>query len=233
VGGRAIRGPRRHRRAAARPPLSRGSTDGPSLAVRAWPVGAAAGAGRGDRPVSPAPLAVGRLGAAPAGPGPDLGRPHPRRPGALRERLPALDAGPQPARAPARGGDRAAGHRDGQPRRRLGLRAGPDPPARPTPRILVAARRRPGRGRRRRQRHAAAAHHRGRTHSQAPGQAAAGVRAPLPGRGPDHLLHPTQDGLKRRLAVLEHATRAHNEPWSQVTVVPLPELPGLSYEGAA
>jgi hypothetical protein len=42
-----------------------------------------------------------------------------------------------------------------------------------------------------------------------------------------------QDGLKRRLAVLEQATRARNEPWSQVTVVPLPELPGVSYEGAA
>jgi hypothetical protein len=42
-----------------------------------------------------------------------------------------------------------------------------------------------------------------------------------------------QDGLKRRLAVLEQTTRAHNEPWSQVNVVPLPELPGLSYAGAA
>jgi hypothetical protein len=42
-----------------------------------------------------------------------------------------------------------------------------------------------------------------------------------------------RDGLKRRLAVLEQATRARNEPWSQVTVVPLPVLPGLSYEGAA
>src|SRR4030095_4113856 len=42
-----------------------------------------------------------------------------------------------------------------------------------------------------------------------------------------------QDGLRRRLAVLEQATRARNEPWSRVTVVPLPELPGLSYEGAA
>jgi hypothetical protein len=42
-----------------------------------------------------------------------------------------------------------------------------------------------------------------------------------------------QDGLRRRLAVLEHATRARNEPWSQVNVVPLPDLPGLSYEGAA
>jgi hypothetical protein len=41
------------------------------------------------------------------------------------------------------------------------------------------------------------------------------------------------EGLKRRLAVLEQATRARNEPWSQVTVVPLPELPGVSYEGAA
>jgi hypothetical protein len=40
-------------------------------------------------------------------------------------------------------------------------------------------------------------------------------------------------GLKRRLAVQEQATRARNEPWSQVTVVPLPELPGVSYEGAA
>jgi hypothetical protein len=42
-----------------------------------------------------------------------------------------------------------------------------------------------------------------------------------------------QDGLRRRLAVLEQATRARNEPWSRVTVVPLPELPGVSYEGAA
>jgi hypothetical protein len=41
------------------------------------------------------------------------------------------------------------------------------------------------------------------------------------------------DGLRRRLAVLEQATRARNEPWSPVNVVPLPELPGLSYEGAA
>jgi hypothetical protein len=42
-----------------------------------------------------------------------------------------------------------------------------------------------------------------------------------------------QDGLRARLAVLEQATRARNEPWSRVTVVPLPELPGVSYEGAA
>jgi hypothetical protein len=42
-----------------------------------------------------------------------------------------------------------------------------------------------------------------------------------------------QDGLRRRLAVLEQATRARNEPWSRVTVVPLPVLPGVSYEGAA
>jgi len=42
-----------------------------------------------------------------------------------------------------------------------------------------------------------------------------------------------QDGLRRRLAVLEQATRARNEPWSRVTVVPLPELPGVTYEGAA
>jgi hypothetical protein len=42
-----------------------------------------------------------------------------------------------------------------------------------------------------------------------------------------------QEGLKRRLAVLEQATRARNEPWSQVNVVSLPELPGVSYEGAA
>jgi hypothetical protein len=42
-----------------------------------------------------------------------------------------------------------------------------------------------------------------------------------------------QAGLKRRLAVLEQATRARNEPWSQVNVVPLPVLPGASYEGAA
>ena len=27
--------------------------------------------------------------------------------------------------------------------------------------------------------------------------------------------------------------RARNEPWSRVTVVPLPELPGVSYQGAA
>jgi hypothetical protein len=45
---------------------------------------------------------------------------------------------------------------------------------------------------------------------------------------PGHL-----DALRRRLAVLEQATRARNEPWSQVNVVPLPELPGVSYEGAA
>jgi hypothetical protein len=42
-----------------------------------------------------------------------------------------------------------------------------------------------------------------------------------------------QEGLRRRLAVLEQATRARNEPWSRVTVVPLPVLPGVSYEGAA
>jgi hypothetical protein len=42
-----------------------------------------------------------------------------------------------------------------------------------------------------------------------------------------------QDGLRRRLAVLEQATRARNEPWSRVTVVPLPALPGVSYQGAA
>jgi hypothetical protein len=42
-----------------------------------------------------------------------------------------------------------------------------------------------------------------------------------------------QDGLRRRLGVLEQATRARNEPWSRVTVVPLPQLPGTSYEGAA
>ena len=36
-----------------------------------------------------------------------------------------------------------------------------------------------------------------------------------------------------RQAVLEQATRARNEPWSRVTVVPLPELPGAPYEGAA
>jgi hypothetical protein len=41
------------------------------------------------------------------------------------------------------------------------------------------------------------------------------------------------DGLRRRLAVLEQATRARNEPWWQVNVVPLPVLPGVSYEGAA
>jgi hypothetical protein len=42
-----------------------------------------------------------------------------------------------------------------------------------------------------------------------------------------------QAGLRRRLAVLEQATRARNEPWSQVNVVPLPVLPGVSYERAA
>jgi hypothetical protein len=42
-----------------------------------------------------------------------------------------------------------------------------------------------------------------------------------------------QDGLRRRLGVLEQATRARNEPWSRVTVVPLPKLPGVRYEGAA
>jgi hypothetical protein len=41
------------------------------------------------------------------------------------------------------------------------------------------------------------------------------------------------DGLKRRLGVLEQATRARNEPWSRVNVVLLPKLPGTSYEGAA
>ena len=40
-----------------------------------------------------------------------------------------------------------------------------------------------------------------------------------------------QAGLRARLAVLEQATRARNEPWSQVTVVPLPVLPGASYRG--
>jgi hypothetical protein len=42
-----------------------------------------------------------------------------------------------------------------------------------------------------------------------------------------------QDGLRRRLALIEQATRARNEPWSRVNVVSLPELPGVSYEGAA
>jgi hypothetical protein len=42
-----------------------------------------------------------------------------------------------------------------------------------------------------------------------------------------------QDGLRRRLALIEQATRARNEPWSRVNVVPLPVLPGISYEGAA
>jgi hypothetical protein len=42
-----------------------------------------------------------------------------------------------------------------------------------------------------------------------------------------------QAGLRRRLGVLEQATRARNEPWSRVSVVPLPELPGVNYEGAA
>jgi hypothetical protein len=41
------------------------------------------------------------------------------------------------------------------------------------------------------------------------------------------------EGLRRRLGVLEQATRARNEPWSRVTVVSLPVLPGTSYEGAA
>jgi hypothetical protein len=45
---------------------------------------------------------------------------------------------------------------------------------------------------------------------------------------PGHL-----DGLRRRLAVIEQATRARNEPWSRVTVVPLPVLPGVTYAGAA
>ena len=35
-----------------------------------------------------------------------------------------------------------------------------------------------------------------------------------------------QDGLQRRLAVLEQATRARNEPWSRVNVVPLPAAAG-------
>ena len=42
-----------------------------------------------------------------------------------------------------------------------------------------------------------------------------------------------REGLQRRLAVLEQAARARNEPWSQGNVVPLPELPGVSYEGTA
>jgi hypothetical protein len=42
-----------------------------------------------------------------------------------------------------------------------------------------------------------------------------------------------RDGLTRRLVVVEQAIRARNEPWSQVTVVPLPVLPGVSCEGAA
>jgi hypothetical protein len=41
------------------------------------------------------------------------------------------------------------------------------------------------------------------------------------------------DGLRRRLLVIEQATRARNEPWSHVNVVPLPVLPGVRYEGAA
>jgi hypothetical protein len=41
------------------------------------------------------------------------------------------------------------------------------------------------------------------------------------------------EGLRCRLLVIEQATRARNEPWSRVSVVPLPELPGTSYEGAA
>jgi hypothetical protein len=41
------------------------------------------------------------------------------------------------------------------------------------------------------------------------------------------------DGLRRRLALIEQATRARNEPWTPVTVVPLPVLPGVTYEGAA
>jgi hypothetical protein len=42
-----------------------------------------------------------------------------------------------------------------------------------------------------------------------------------------------QAGLRTRLALIEEATRARNEPWSRVNVVPLPELPGVSYAGAA
>jgi len=42
-----------------------------------------------------------------------------------------------------------------------------------------------------------------------------------------------QDALRARLAVLEQATRARNEPWSRVNVVSLPALPGVSYAGAA
>jgi hypothetical protein len=85
-----------------------------------------------------------------------------------------------PSQLPAcrRGGP--SGHRDGQPPGRMVLRASPDPAARPAPGSLVATRRRPGRGRRRRQRRPTPAHHRSRTHRQASGQAAAGVRAPLP-----------------------------------------------------
>jgi hypothetical protein len=45
---------------------------------------------------------------------------------------------------------------------------------------------------------------------------------------PGHL-----ESLRRRLAVLEQATRARNEPWSRVTVVSLPALPGVAYEGTA
>jgi hypothetical protein len=44
---------------------------------------------------------------------------------------------------------------------------------------------------------------------------------------------PAHSEGRRRLAVLEQATRPRNEPWSRVNVVALPILPGISYEGAA
>ena len=122
-----------------------------------------------------------------------------------------------------------------QPRGRVGQRASTDPAARPTPGSLVAARRRPGRGRRRRQRRPPlhtievelTPKHLAKLQQvfehRYPGEVQTTYFTP-----PAH-----QDGLRRRLAVLEQATRARNEPWSRVNVVPLPVLPGLSYEGAA
>jgi hypothetical protein len=66
------------------------------------------------------------------------------------------------------------------PRHPVGQRTGTHATARPAAGHLVATRRRPGCRRRRRQRRPTAAHHRGRTHPQAPDQAPRSLRAPLP-----------------------------------------------------
>jgi hypothetical protein len=53
----------------------------------------------------------------------------------------------------------------------------------------------------------------------------------MPHRRHKTATRPSHLGAPRRR--LGQATRARNEPWSRVTVVPLPALPGVSYEGAA